>query len=149
VRKVVSYLMTSIDGVVEEPGDWVFDVDEAIFANLERVISRQETVLLGHRTWDYWVDYWPTADMQPFADFINGTDKHVFASTPVRGEWSASTVVTGPAEAHVAALREGDGGDIGIHGSIALTRSLLRAGLVDKLRLVVAPTVAGRGLRLP
>ena len=48
----------------------------------------------------------------------------------------------------MAELKEGDGGDIGIHGSISLARSLLRAQLVDELRLVVAPTVAGKGRRL-
>jgi dihydrofolate reductase len=35
-----------------------------------------------------------------------------------------------------------------IHGSISLAGSLLTAGLVDELRLVVAPTLAGRGRRL-
>jgi dihydrofolate reductase len=48
----------------------------------------------------------------------------------------------------VAALIREPGRDIGIHGSIALAQSLLRARLVDELRLVVAPTVAGRGRRL-
>ncbi len=33
-------------------------------------------------------------------------------------------------------------------GSISLAGSLLRAGFVDELRLVVAPTLAGRGRRL-
>ncbi len=45
-------------------------------------------------------------------------------------------------------MKQGDGGDIGINGSISLACSLLRAGLVDELRLVVAPTLAGRGRRL-
>jgi dihydrofolate reductase len=57
-------------------------------------------------------------------------------------------VVDGPLVEHVAALERRDGGDIGVHGSATLARSLLRAGLVDELRLVVAPTVAGRGRRL-
>jgi dihydrofolate reductase len=35
-----------------------------------------------------------------------------------------------------------------IHGSISLAGSLLTAGLVDEMRLVVAPTLAGRGRRL-
>jgi dihydrofolate reductase len=35
-----------------------------------------------------------------------------------------------------------------VHGSIALTRSLLAAGLVDEVRLVVTPSVAGSGRRL-
>jgi dihydrofolate reductase len=148
VRAVVLYQLMSVDGVAEEPGDWVFDVDEEVFANLRRVIERQDDVLLGRGTYDYWAGYWPTSDVEPFAGFINGTPKHVFTSTPLSRPWANSTAVQGRAEEHVAALKEGDGGDIGVHGSITLARSLLRAGLVDELRLVVAPTIAGKGRRL-
>lgn len=45
-------------------------------------------------------------------------------------------------------LREQSGGDIGVHGSIRLAASLIAADLVDRLELVVAPAVAGRGRRL-
>jgi dihydrofolate reductase len=48
----------------------------------------------------------------------------------------------------VADLKQGEGGAIGVHGSISLAQSLLRAELVDELRLVIAPTVAGKGRRL-
>jgi dihydrofolate reductase len=148
VRRVVVYELVSVDGVAEEPGNWVFEVDEEVFTHLRQVIDRQDDVLLGRGTYDYWAGHWPTSDMEPFAGFINRTPKHVFTSTPLTGSWQHSTAVHGPAEEHVAALRQGEGGDIGVHGSITLARSLLRAGLVDELRLVVAPTVAGSGRRL-
>jgi dihydrofolate reductase len=148
VRQVVLYQLLSVDGVAEEPGNWVFDVDEEVFANLRRVIERQDDVLLGHGTYDYWAGYWPTSDVEPFASFINGTPKHVFTSTPLSQAWTNSSAVHRPAEEHVAALKQADGGDIGVHGSITLARSLLAAGLVDELRLVVAPTIAGSGRRL-
>jgi dihydrofolate reductase len=35
-----------------------------------------------------------------------------------------------------------------VHGSIALTQSLFEEGLVDELRLVIAPAVHMRGRRL-
>ena len=54
---------------------------------------------------------------------------------------------TSPAE-YVADLKRQPGGDIGIHGSISLASSLLRAGLVDVLELAVAPAVAGQGRRV-
>jgi dihydrofolate reductase len=148
MRRVVVYELMSVDGVAEEPSNWVFDVDEEVFTNLRDVIGRQDDVLLGRGTYDYWAGHWPTSDMEPFAGFVNRTPKHVFTSSPLTQPWPNSTAVHGPAEEHVAALRQGDGGDIGVHGSITLARSLLRAGLVDELRLVVAPTVAGKGRRL-
>ena len=148
MRKVVAYQLIALDGVAEEPGDWMFGVDDTVLANLGKIIGTQDAVLLGRGTYDYWAGYWPTADVQPFADFINRTPKHVFTSSPVTQDWAATTVFTDPAEAHVTRLTQETGGDIGVHGSIRLTRSLMRAGLVDELRLAVSPATAGHGRRL-
>ena len=62
--------------------------------------------------------------------------------------WANSIVVDRPATEYVTELKQTDGGDIGIHGSISLTQSLLAAGLVDEMRLVVAAAIAGSGRRL-
>lgn len=147
-RKVVVYSLMSLDGVAEEPGDWMFDVDTEVFTFLGRVIETQDDVLLGRGTYDYWVDYWPTSDVEPFAGFINTTPKHVFSSTPLRGTWVNARHVRAPLEEHVRDLRNSAGGDIGVHGSITLVQALLAAELVDELHLVVTPTLAGRGARL-
>ena len=40
------------------------------------------------------------------------------------------------------------GGEIGVHASISVAQALLAADLVDELRLVIAPKIAGRGRRL-
>ena len=111
-------------------------------------MANLDDVLFGRGTYDYWVDYWPTSDFEPFASFINQTQKHVFTSRALDRKWEHSTPVSSPAADYVAQLKQGEGGDIGIHGSISLTRSLWADGLIDELRLVVAPAVAGRGRRL-
>ncbi|RBY78533.1 deaminase [Blastococcus sp. TF02-09] len=148
MRTVVLYELVSLDGVAEEPGNWMFDVDDDVFDNLGEVVSAQSDVLLGRGTYDYWADYWPTSDVQPFAGFINSTPKHVFTSSPLPGAWSGAVAVRERAEDYVARLKAEPGGDIGVHGSITLAQSLLAAGLVDELRLVFAPTVAHSGRRL-
>lgn len=138
----------SLDGVAEEPGNWMFNVDADVFDNLREVISAQTDVLLGRGTFDYWAGYWPSSDVQPFAGFINSTPKHVFTSSPLPVAWSGAVAVQERAEDHVTRLKAQPGGDIGVHGSITLAQSLLAAGLVDELRLVVVPTVAHSGRRL-
>jgi dihydrofolate reductase len=148
MRKVVLYELLSLDGVAEEPGDWMRDSDRPVFDNLAKIIERQDDVLLGRGTYDYWAGYWPTSDVEPFASFINGTPKHVFTSRPLTQPWANSIAVDRPATEYVAELKQGDGGDIGIHGSISLAQSLLAAGLVDELRLVVAAAIADSGRRL-
>ena len=40
------------------------------------------------------------------------------------------------------------GGDVGVHASISVAQALLAADVVDDLRLVIAPRIAGRGRRL-
>ena len=62
--------------------------------------------------------------------------------------WTSTTVVEGDLPEFVTELKQRPGGDIGLHGSIALTQSLLEAGLVDELRLVIAPAVHMRGRKL-
>lgn len=148
MRKLVLYQLLSLDGVAEEPGDWMFDGGQAIFDNLDQVIAKQDTILLGRGTYDYWVGFWPHDGPDPFRTFINDTPKHVFTSSPPGSEWSNTVLVDGPAVDHVRDLKQQSGGEIGIHGSIRLAQSLLEADLVDELRLVVAATVAGHGRRL-
>ena len=148
MRKVVLYQLHSLDGVAEEPSDWMFDAGEAVFDNLGGIIATQDDILLGRGTYDYWVDFWPTADVEPFASFINTTRKHVFTSKAPTKQWANSTVVDSPTIDYVTALKQQRGGDIGIHGSIDLARSLLRSDVIDEIRLVIAPALANRGRKL-
>lgn len=148
MREVVLYTLLSLDGVAEEPGDWMFEVDEDVVTNLADVIGSQDDILLGRGTYDYWAEYWPTSDVQPFADFVNRTTKHVFTSSAPSPSWSETTIVEEAPVPYLARLKERQGGDIGVHGSIRLAQSLLAVDLIDRLELVIAPTVAGSGRRL-
>lgn len=149
-RRVVLYELMSLDGFADEPGErgWLRDTGAKLGDFLAATIATQDTVLLGRRTYEKWAPYWPTSDVQPFADFINSTPKYVFTSSPQELGWSNSRAVATPAESFVADLKQIPGGDIGIHGSLSLARGLLAAGLVDDLRIVLAPSLAGEGVRL-
>lgn len=57
MRNVVLYQLLTIDGVAEEPGDWLVDDGPELFANLASVIESQDDVLLGRGTYDYWATY--------------------------------------------------------------------------------------------
>ena len=148
MRKVVLYTLTSLDGVAEHPFEFIDDWDEVALANLARVISTQDAVVLGHRSYDDWSAYWPTSGVEPFATFINGVEKHVAATTPLAREWANSTIIGGPLVDFVRDLKETEGGDIGVHASLDVAQQLLTAGLVDEVQLFVAHVVVGRGRRL-
>ncbi|MCW2851782.1 MAG: Bifunctional deaminase-reductase domain protein [Nocardioides sp.] len=86
--------------------------------------------------------------MQPFVDFINTTTKHVVTSTAPDEAWDHTVLVREPLVEYVRGLKDRDGGDIGVHGSLKLAASLLEADRVDVLELVVVPTLAGGGRKL-
>lgn len=148
MRNVVCLEFLSLDGVAEEPSDWFFDDGSELFEHIARVLETQSDVLLGRGTYDYWVDYWPTSDVEPFATFINTTRKHVATSSDLTGEWNNTVRMTAPVADYVRRLKEQSGGDIGVHASPELARSLIADRLVDELRLVMPPTIAGHGKRL-
>jgi dihydrofolate reductase len=148
VRKVVVYELLSLDGIAEEPMEFITDFDEIMRENLGRVITTQDTVLLGRRTYDDWAGFWPSSDIEPFASFINGVQKFVVTSTPLEQPWASSSVVHSGLAQFVADLKHQPGGDIGVHGSISLAQSLLKESLVDELRIVIAPAVQLQGRRL-
>jgi dihydrofolate reductase len=148
VRKIVAYELLSLDGVAEDPDEFITDWDDAMDANLAAVIASQDAVILGRRSYDEWAEFWPGSEIQPFATFINGVAKYVATSAPLDPEWANATVVGGGLVEFVRDLKDGPGGDVGVHASISVAQTLLAADLVDELRLVIAPRIVGSGRRL-
>ena len=63
-------------------------------------------------------------------------------------QWQNTTVLSGDPVKQVGILKDQQGLDIVITGSISLCHTLIKAGLVDEYRLFVYPVVQGRGRRL-
>ena len=147
MRKIVVCELLSLDGVAEAP-DTFFGWDDALDARLAAVIATQDAVILGRRSYDEWAPYWPTSEVEPFATFINGVTKHVATSTPLDRDWAEAKGIDGDLVGFVRDLKAQDGGEVGVHASISVAQALLAAGLVDELKLAIAPAIAGRGRRL-
>ena len=95
MRKVVAYEFLSLDGVAEQPDEFVTDFDDVMQENLDRVIAAQDSVLLGRRTYNDWAEFWPASEIEPFASFINSVEKFVVTSTTPAESWANTTVVDG------------------------------------------------------
>ncbi|MGY3128913.1 dihydrofolate reductase [Agrococcus sp. UYP33] len=147
-RDVVVCHLLSLDGVAEAPEEF-FDAwgDEADAAAAEWCTT-QDAVVLGRRSYDEWVRFWPGSDLEPFASFIGAVEKHVATSAPLDPPWSNARAIDGDLVEGIRQLRSRPGGEIGVHASISVARALLAAGVVDRLRLLVAPTIVGSGRRL-
>lgn len=148
-RRVVVYELLSLDGVAEAPDSFFAEWDDAMDANLAAVIATQDVVILGRRSYDEWVRFWPGSKIEPFASFINSVQKYVATSEPLDPEWAnASAIDIGGLVDFVRDLKNRSGGDIGVHASILVAQALLTGGVVDELRLVIAPRIAGAGRKL-
>ncbi|MFF0817466.1 dihydrofolate reductase family protein [Rhodococcus sp. NPDC003318] len=154
-RIVVSEFV-SLDGVMEAPGGepgyphtgWTIPYHSADLVNDKlRETLDASVLLLGRRTYESFADAWPKRDGE-FADKMNAMPKHVVTSAPDDLEWQNSTVLDGPVEKTVPRLRDSVDGDLLVVGSRTLVHALLRAGLVDELRLAVFPVVLGSGDRV-
>lgn len=151
MRKIVAGLFVSIDGVVEAANEWTFDyMNDEIGQELGSQMSQRDTMLLGRRTYQEMATHWPNVGTDnPIGAEMNNTPKLVVSNTLESvGEWQNSSLIKGDVIEQLEELKRRPGKNILIVGSGTLAESLLRAGLVDELLLLVYPIVVGTGKRL-
>jgi dihydrofolate reductase len=149
MRKVVSGLFVSLDGVAESPDQWQFEFDEEMGAALTTTLETTDAVLLGRVTYTEWAGYWPTVtsgEDVDFANWINTAPKYV-ASTTLDNvdDWPNSTLLEGDLTTAINELKANEGKGIAVAGSPGLVRSLLDLDLLDELVLLIHPVIAGQG----
>ena len=132
-----------------EHGGWTFEYNRGEDGDKFKMdeLMEADVQLLGRRTYDGFAKAWPTRD-GPFADKIDKGPKYVVSNTLTDPEWQNTTVISGDAVEGVSKLKDATDGTIIVAGSGTLVRGLLAADLVDELRLMVFPTILGRGKRL-
>ena len=154
----------TLDGVSQGPGSpeedrsdgftqggWLVPhMDEAFIQQAAEWLGRADALLLGRRTYDAFARDWPqiTDPDDPFTVLMNSLPKYVASNSLTAGSWNPTTILSGDVAAQVAELKQQPGRELQIHGSARLAQSLLAAGLIDELRLVVAPVIVGHGRRL-
>lgn len=154
-RRLVVTENTTANGVIEFVDDWFDPADQSdaedLFAVMREQMATEEALLLGRQTFEDFRGYWPqqTDDASGSTEHLNRVHKYVVSSTMTDPGWSNSTVLSGPLEDEVRALKsQGNGGDLGVTGSISVVHALMRADLVDEYRLFVFPALSSRGRNL-
>ena len=155
--KLVVTEFVSLDGVFEDPGGaetyehggWTFEYNRGDDGDKFKMdeLMEADVQLLGRRTYDGFAAAWPSRE-GPFADKINNGPKYVVSNTLTNPGWQNTTVISGDVVKGVSELKNATDGTILVAGSGTLVRALLAADLVDELRLMVFPTILGRGQRL-
>lgn len=154
----------TLDGVSQGPGSpeedtsdgfskggwFVPYLDEEFVKLAADWLGEADALLFGRRTYDNFSRDWPriTDPDDPFTEKMNGLPKYVASQSLKTADWAPTTILSGDIAAQVSELKQESGRELQIHGSATLAQSLLAAGLLDELRLVIAPVVLGSGRKL-
>ncbi|MDT0318695.1 dihydrofolate reductase family protein [Streptomyces millisiae] len=161
MRLVLQEFLT-LDGVSQGPGSPEEDTSDGftrggwfvpyLDEEFEQItadwLGEADAFLFGRRTYQNFARDWPTMTDHPSAPILNGRPKYVASRTLTEAGWHPTTILSGDVPAQVAEVKRQPGRELQIHGSARLAQSLLAAGLIDVLRLVIAPVVVGQGRRL-
>jgi dihydrofolate reductase len=161
MRKLIAGMKISIDGKMEGTegtADWV----EA-WSDDYGLMSQVDACLLGAGMYPGYEQYWTAIQNEPdkpvwingnqptpaeieYAGFAARIPHYVLSSTLTSALWPNTSFVRGLED--IASLKERPGKDIYLVGGARTTAGLIDAGLVDELRLIVYPLVAGEGKTL-
>lgn len=164
MRVVVNEFM-SLDGVVQAPGGAEEDTDggfahggwsmpyfdpEVMGPIIDEGMRNAGALLFGRRTWQGMAAAWPERAGDPYADQMNALQKYVASRTLTAADmtWNSTLLSAGDVIGDIAALRAQDGGDLVTWGSVSLVSSLLVAGVVDELNVMIEPILLGGGKRI-
>ncbi len=155
MRKLIVEEWISLDGFAEDKNGKLdfFPATEANRYSDEDQLKFMEsidTILLGRNTYDLFAEFWPTAttDKEIIAGKLNSTHRIVFSNTLQQapwGKWPDAQIIAGDAVEEVRKLKQTEGKNMVLWGSISLAQSLLKAGLVDSFHLQICPTTVGGG----
>jgi dihydrofolate reductase len=160
MRSLVLTQNVTLDGSPEMLTDWFLPqgqglgaepVDDSdVIEEIQRQDATADALLLGRQTFTDFRGYWRDleGDTTGISAYLNRVQKYVVSATITDPEWEHTTVLRGDAVDEVRALKQQEGQDIVLTGSIRLSHALLAAGLVDEYRLFTYPAVQGGGRRL-
>ena len=154
MRKILSFMLTTLDGYHEGPNheiDW-HNVDDEFNEFAIQQLDEIDTLVFGRVTYELMAGYWPTPAAKEndpaIAARMNSVPKIVVSRTLEQVRWANARLVKDGVAETLSEIKRQTGKDIAIFGSSNLTAGVLRMGLVDELRIMVNPVVLGHGIPL-
>jgi dihydrofolate reductase len=146
MRKLVVSTLVSLDGVIESPNRWAnFDEEDTQYAIDQ--LGDFNAFVMGRVTYEFFRANWADVTGDPYVEKIGTMPKHVASRSLDEVTWNA-TLLGPDVVGAIERLKAQPGKDLIKYGVSRLDDTLLRARLVDELRLWIRPVVAGSGQRL-
>jgi dihydrofolate reductase len=137
----------------EELHRWMFDTPDENTAELEAITAADAFIMgrnmfgPGRGDWDpEWRGWW--GEDPPYHKPVFVLTHHPRADLVMQGGTTFSFVTGGIQEAFARAREASGDGRISVAGGASTINQALAAGILDELRLHIAPVVLGRGERL-
>jgi len=166
MRKIIAALHTSVDGFIEGPNgelDWAMAEDEHAWRDLFEMLESVDTCILGRVMYPAYEQYWMAVLANPagplplsgkpatkngikYARWADKTPHIVVSKTLDKVAWKTSRIVRGIEE--IRKLKQQAGNNMYVVGGATLVGTLMNAGLIDEVQLMVCPLVLGGGKAL-
>jgi dihydrofolate reductase len=158
MRAFIAAVQVSLDGYLQGANgevDWVDAWDDAL-----ALIPDADAAVIGGGTYPGYEQLWGSIAADPdsgtamlgrevtegeakYARWTQSTPHYVLSTTVDKASWESAHLVRDVSE--LRSLKEQPGGAIYVIGGAALVSSLMNAGLIDELRLIVYPIILGGG----
>ncbi len=149
MRRIVTGLFTSLDGVVDADDEWQFPYfDEELFAGIAAGWERAGALLLGRRSYEGYARLRAEHPDSPVLAFMDATPTYVVSTTLQPGAHERVTIIDRALRERIEQMRSAADGDVLVLGSPSLVRWLLADGLLDELNLTILPILVGSGAKL-
>lgn len=158
MRKLKLQMQTTVDGFVAGPNgesDWMsFDADDELSAFMNALTDSCDTLLLGRKMSEGFVDYWtsvlenPESPVYQFAQKIVDYRKIIFTKTLDESADANTVLAKGDIVEEVTRLRNQPGKDIIVYGGANFVSSLIGENLIDEYNLFVNPVAIGNGMTI-
>jgi len=166
MRKIIAALQVSVDGFIEGPKgelDWAIMEDEETWRDVFAMLESVDTCILGRVMYPDYEQYWlavlanPTGSLPlsrksatkneiAYARWADKTPHIVVSKTLAEVEWKTARIVRDVEE--IRKLKQQPGKDMYVVGGATLVSSLMNAGLIDEVKVMVNPVILGGGKAL-
>lgn len=157
MRRIILQQFVTVDGFAAETHggmsfqqDYVAKNDTSFQEDGLRFLDTIDTMILGANTYHMFVQYWPYAmdEVGEFAQKLNAFSKYVVSTTLESapwGDWEDAKLIKDNIYEEINQLKQEEGKDIVLWGSLQLAESLGQEGLIDEYQLRVCPSAIGDG----